>query len=305
MDEKKSTLSNAPNHPSGQLSGASFREESLVGAASPHLNTLCLEVGDMQVRLATSDADIEAAQRLRYHIFYEEMQAKADPGTRRLKRDADLLDGFCDHLLVCDMRAPSLEASVVGTYRLVTRAAAERHGRFYTASEYHIEKLIKYPGEILELGRSCVHKDFRNGRTMNLLWRGLATYVFLANIELMFGCASLHGTDVDALRVPLSYLYHYHLAEEPLRTRALEDRYVSMNMIPKDLVDVRDGLSALPPLLKGYLRVGCTVGDGAVVDHQFNTTDVCIIQKTNLVTDKYLRHYQQHYQGSSGEHSLI
>lgn len=269
------------------------------------LSHLCLDVGDMQVRLATTPEEIEAAQRLRYHVFYEEMKAKADPGTRRMKRDADLLDGFCDHLLVCDMRAPSLERSVVGTYRLVTRAAAERHGRFYTASEYHIEKLLKHPGEILELGRSCVHQDFRNGRTMNLLWRGLATYVFLAEIELMFGCASLHGTDVDALRLPLSYLHHYHLAEESLRTRALEERYVPMNIVPKEDIDITEALNALPPLLKGYLRVGCTVGDGAVIDHPFNTIDVCIIQKTNLITDKYLRHYQQNYQKSCAELPLV
>jgi putative hemolysin len=296
MDEEKNT---------SPLFFQGFTPDSFSGSASPHLNDLCLEVGEMQVRLATTDAEVEAAQRLRYHIFYEEMKAKADPGTRRMKRDADLLDGFCDHLLVCDMRAATLEESVVGTYRLVTRAAAERHGRFYTASEYHIEKLVKYPGEILELGRSCIHQDFRNGRTMNLLWRGLATYVFLAEIELMFGCASLHGTDVDALRLPLSYLYHYHLAEETLRTRALDDRYVPMNLIMKENIDVREALNMLPPLLKGYLRVGCTVGDGAVVDYQFNTTDVCIIQKTNLVTDKYLKHYQQNYQRSSGEHSLV
>ena len=269
------------------------------------LSHLCLDVGDMQVRLATTPEEIEAAQRLRYHVFYEEMKAKADPGTRRMKRDADLLDGFCDHLLVCDMRAPSLERSVVGTYRLVTRAAAERHGRFYTASEYHIEKLLKHPGEILELGRSCVHQDFRNGRTMNLLWRGLATYVFLAEIELMFGCASLHGTDVGALRLPLSYLHHYHLAEESLRTRALEERYVPMNIVPKEDIDITEALNALPPLLKGYLRVGCTVGDGAVIDHPFNTIDVCIIQKTNLITDKYLRHYQQNYQKSCAELPLV
>ena len=269
------------------------------------LSHLCLDVGDMQVRLATTPEEIEAAQRLRYHVFYEEMKAKADPGTRRMKRDADLLDGFCDHLLVCDMRAPSLERSVVGTYRLVTRAAAERHGRFYTASEYHIEKLLKHPGEILELGRSCVHQDFRNGRTMNLLWRGLATYVFLAEIELMFGCASLHGTDVGALRLPLSYLHHYHLAEESLRTRALEERYVPMNIVPKEDIDITEALNALPPLLKAYLRVGCTVGDGAVIDHPFNTIDVFIIQKTNLITDKYLRHYQQNYQKSCAELPLV
>ena len=300
MEERKN------QHNDTKLSGAeTFNNGNPLMESPSHLQDLCIDVGNIQVRLAQNEAEVQAAQKLRYHVFYEELKAKADPGTRRLKRDADLLDGFCDHLLVINMDAANVDESVVGTYRLVTRAAAEKHGRFYTASEYHIEKLLRYQGEILELGRSCIHPNFRNGRIMNLLWRGLATYVFLADIQLMFGCASFYGTDLQALKLPLSYLHHYHLADENIRPRAIDQRFVDMNMTPKELLNIRDAQNALPPLLKGYLRVGCTVGEGAVIDWQFNTTDVCIIQKTNLVTDKYLKHYQQNYQKSSSAHLLV
>ena len=146
---------------------------------------------------------------------------------------------------------------------------------------------------MLELGRSCVDAAYRNRPTMQLLWRGIAEYVFHHDISLMFGCASLHGTDVAAHALPLSYLYHFHLAPPALRPRALDDLYVDMNFIAADAIDQKAALVALPPLVKGYLRLGGFIGDGAVIDEQFNTIDVCIIVKTDLVTERYLRHYSR------------
>ena len=207
------------------------------------------------------------------------------------KRDFDH-DEEADHLLVDHTRGDGPEA-VVGTYRLMRREQAERLGGFYTATEYDISRLTAFDGPILELGRSCVDQDFRNRATMQLLWKGIAAYVFEHSIGLMFGCASLPGTDVDALGEQLSYLYHSHLAPEELRARTLEDLYVEMNRMPASEVDVKRALSALPPLIKGYLRLGGFVGEGAFVDHQFNTTDVCVIVKTDAVTDKYFKHYER------------
>ncbi|HZH27842.1 MAG TPA: GNAT family N-acyltransferase [Azospirillaceae bacterium] len=249
--------------------------------------------GNLEIRLADSPADIDAAQALRYRVFYEEMSAQPTPEMERHRRDFDDYDEVCDHLLVIDhARGPGPE-SVVGTYRLIRRSAAERAGGFYSASEYDVERLVNYPGEILELGRSCVDAQHRTRPTMQLLWRGIAAYVFQFDIALMFGCASLPGTDAQALALPLSYLHHHHLAPPALRPRALPERHVDMNLIPQDAVDPRAALNMLPPLVKGYLRLGGFVGDGAVVDHQFNTTDVCIVVKTDLVTDKYYRHYER------------
>jgi putative hemolysin len=220
------------------------------------------------------------------------MGAKPSVEMARLKRDFDSFDGACDHLLVVDHGRGSGAQAVVGTYRLIRRTAAERHGRFYSAAEYDIGKIAAYPGEILELGRSCVDASARNRPTMQLLWRGIAAYVFHYDIALMFGCASLPGIDADALAVPLSYLYHHHLAPPALRPRALLERYVDMRRLDPVAFDPARSLAELPPLIKGYLRLGGFVGDGAVIDHQFNTTDVCVVVKTDLITDKYHRHYK-------------
>jgi L-ornithine Nalpha-acyltransferase len=262
-----------------------------------------IRAGTLEVRLASTESEIEAAQALRYRVFFEEMAAHPSEAAAASRRDSDSFDAYCDHLLVIDHKLGSGPEAVVGTYRLLRRSAAAQHGRgFYTATEFDISPLIAQPGEILELGRSCVDASYRTRPTMQLLWRGIATYVFQQGITLMFGCASLPGTNPAALAVPLSYLHHYHLAPLPLRARALPDRYVNMNMLPPAEVDAdaavaqldaRAAIAALPPLIKGYLRLGGLVGEGAVIDHQFNTTDVCIIVVTDRVTDKYFNHYQR------------
>jgi len=249
--------------------------------------------GSLQVRLAETPGDIEAAQALRYRVFYQEMGAHPTVEMAVSLRDFDAFDAICDHLLVIDRAKGAGPESVVGTYRLIRREAAERHGRFYTASEYDISRIAAFPGEVLELGRSCVEASARNRATMQLLWRGIAAYVFHYGIELMFGCASLAGTDAGALALPLSYLYHHHLAPAEFCPRALPERFVAMNRLAKESVDSPSAQALLPPLIKGYLRLGGYVGDGAVVDHQFNTTDVCVLVKTDQVTDKYYRHYER------------
>lgn len=259
----------------------------------PGGSAMSIRSGTMEVRLARTAAEIDASQALRYRVFYDEMSARPTPEMARRLRDFDDFDALCDHLLVLDHGRGEGAASVVGTYRLIRRPAAARHGGFYSAAEYDISKLVALPGEILELGRSCVDVAYRNRPTMQLLWRGIAEYVFHHRIGLMFGCASLPGTDTAALALPLSYLHHYHLAPEPLRPRALESRYVGMEILPREAIQPLRALADLPPLIKGYLRLGGFVGDGAVVDEQFNTTDICVIVKTELVTDKYFKHYER------------
>jgi putative hemolysin len=182
---------------------------------------------------------------------------------------------------------------IVGTYRMIQRDGAARLGRFYSADEYDITRVVNFPGQVLELGRSCVDGAYRGRAAMQLLWRGIAAYVFYHQIDLMFGCASLPGTDPDALAVELTYLYQNHLAPPALRPRALPHRYIDMRRMDPDAIDARRALGQLPPLIKGYLRLGGFVGDGAVIDPQFNTTDVAVVVKTDLVTDKYYRHYER------------
>ena len=260
-----------------------------------------LRAGNLEVRLAAGEEEILASQRLRYRVFYEEMGAHPTPEMAAVRRDFDGFDPYCDHLLVVDRSAgDDPEEYLVGTYRLIRRAAAAHQGGFYTASEFDISGIEALPGEILELGRSCVAREHRNRPTMQLMWLGISTYVLHYDISIMFGCASLVGTDVSAVREQLSYLHHFHLAPESFRPPALADRYVDMNLVAKADIDPRRALVSLPPLIKGYLRLGGFVGDGAVIDEQFNTIDVCILVKTELVTEKYLRHYERQRRGSGG-----
>ena len=252
-----------------------------------------LRAGNLGVRIAETAAEIDAVQALRFRVFYQEMGAHPDAETLATRRDRDAFDGVADHMVVLDHDIGDGPAAVVGTYRLIRRAAAARVGRFYSADEYDISRLVALPGEILELGRSCVQHDYRTGATLQLLWRGIGAYILKHRIDLMFGCASLPGTDLAALAPALTYLHANHLAPEALRPRALPQRFVAMDRLDPDTLDMRAVLNDLPPLVKGYLRLGGFVGDGAVLDPQFNTTDVCVVVKTDLVTAKYNKHYQR------------
>ena len=254
--------------------------------------------GALEVRLARGHDEVEAAQRLRYTVFYDEMGALPTPEMRAEHRDFDRFDEFCDHLLVLDHDGG--QPRVIGTYRLLRGSVAARFNGFYTATEFDISPLTSVSGEILELGRACVDAEFRSRSSMQLLWRGIASYVNHYGIKLMFGCASLPGTDPAKLARPLSYLHYNHLAPEAIRARALPDRYIATNILPPQLVDAqaavaeldaRATLSALPPLIKGYLRLGGMIGDGAVIDPVFQTTDVCIIVVTDRLAEKYFNHY--------------
>ncbi len=245
------------------------------------------------VRLARSPAEIEAAQRLRYKVFYEEYKAIADAEAKASQMDVDEYDAVTDHLVVLDSTLGEGTDQIVGTYRLLRREVADKFGKFYTSGEYDIKPLLTSGAVLLELGRSCVLAPYRTRPVLQKLWEGIAHYVAEHKIGLMFGCASLHGTDVEELKPQLAYLYHYHLASPDLRPRALDSRYVDMNVMKKEDINAKAVFVSLPPLIKGYMRLGASIGDGAVIDHQFNTTDVCIVMPTHLVTEKYFKHYQR------------
>jgi len=246
-----------------------------------------LKSDSLEVRLAQSEEEIKAAQSLRYEVFYDECGARPDENMALLKRDVERIDDFCDVLLVIDRTYNK----IVGTYRFMLRDAAQEYGSYYTATEFEIDKLVAYPGQIMELGRSCVRKEYRTKPTMQLLWRGIGAYIRLNQVTLCFGCGSFIGTDVSKYRQALAYLYHYHLASPELRARALSSSYQEMNLIPKNQVDQKEATRQLPPLIKGYLRLGGLVGEGAFVDHNFNSIDVCIIVKRETVTERYSQKY--------------
>ncbi len=260
--------------------------------AAPSLGRM----GPLEVRLAQSKSDVKRAQRLRYKVFYKDGTAIADAATMLAQRDKDAFDKICDHLLVIDHAAkPTLSGKqpVVGTYRLLRQELAEPHGGFYTGHEFDIAGLMQRQRGLrfLELGRSCVLPPYRTKRTVELLWHGVWSYVRRYNFDVMIGCASFEGTNPDLLRLPLSFLHHHARAPEAWRASAHSSRAIDMSMMAKDDIDTRAALRALPPLIKGYLRVGAFVGDGAVIDHQFGTTDVLIVMPVSAINERYLGHF--------------
>jgi putative hemolysin len=255
-------------------------------------------LGDLEVKLAGSAAEIRRAQALRYRVFFQEMSALGDLRARRLRRDSDRFDGLCDHLLVLDHATAELsllgrKPRVVGTYRLLRDDVARRNGGFYTAGEFDIAPLIgrKPSLRFLELGRSCVLAPYRNKRTVELLWHGAWSYVLAHGIDVMIGCASLEGTDPERLAQELSFLHHRARAPQEWRVRAHHRHYVEMDRMPASSIDTRAALRALPPLIRGYLRLGAFIGDGAVIDRQFGTTDVCIILPVSAIRPRYVDYY--------------
>lgn len=254
------------------------------------------KIGALEVRLAQTKSDVKRAQKLRYKVFYKNGAAIADAATMLAQRDKDAFDKICDHLLVVDHAAkPTMSGKqpVVGTYRLLRQDVAERHSGFYTNDEFDISGLMQRQAglKFLELGRSCVLPPYRTKRTVELLWHGVWSYVRRHNLDVMIGCASFEGTNPDALALPLSFLHHYAAAPEGWRASAHSSRRVEMNRIAKENIDTKAALRMLPPLIKGYLRVGAFIGDGAVIDHQFGTTDVLVVMPVSAISGRYLDHF--------------
>ncbi|MGP3698437.1 L-ornithine N(alpha)-acyltransferase [Rhodobacter sp. NSM] len=242
----------------------------------------------LELRLASSERDLRAAQRLRYTVFVEELGGDGAMIDHETRLECDEFDGLCDHLLLIDRRrdASALE-DVVGVYRLLPGDRAARAGRFYCDSEYDLGPLRESGRRLLELGRSCVHPDFRGGSAVFLLWSGLADYVLAQETELLFGVASFHGTNVTALAEPLSHLHASHLAPEDLRVRVRPECGQRMDLIAPERIDRRAAMLSMPPLIKAYLRLGGFVGEGAWVDRAFNTTDVCLVMDTARMSAKH------------------
>jgi putative hemolysin len=253
-------------------------------------------LGALEVRLAQEKRDVKRAQKLRYRVFYKHGTAIADAATLFARRDKDGFDKICDHLLVIDHAArPSMSGRqpVVGTYRLLRQDVAMKNGGFYTENEFDIAGLIDRHANLrfLELGRSCVLPPYRNKRTVELLWHGIWSYVRRHRLDVMIGCASFEGTDPGRMALPLSFLHHYAQAPDAWRASAHPSRRVEMNRMSKEAINPKAALHELPPLIKGYLRLGAYVGDGAVIDHQFGTTDVLIVMPVSAINTRYIEHF--------------
>lgn len=242
---------------------------------------------DFELRLAQSDADLIAAQRLRYDVFVRELGGDGPLVDHANGLEQDAFDPFYDHLILFDHAREGSPA--VGVYRLLRGDklnTTDGPDHFYSEAEYDLSALKGSGRKLLELGRSCLHSDYRGGAAMMHLWGGLATYVEEHGIEVLFGVASFHGTDINALKAPLSLLHHRHLAPEAIRVRAQPDTFQSMDLMSEADIDRPAAMRAVPALIKAYLRLGGFVGEGAYIDHEFNTTDVCLIIDMSLVNER-------------------
>lgn len=245
-----------------------------------------------KIRIAQGEQDLRAAQRLRYRVFVQELGGDGPLVDHRAQIECDEFDQYFDHLILIDRSRDALGLDyVVGVYRMLTGAAAQKKGRFYSEGEYDLTPLRSNGRSLLELGRSCVHRDFRGGAALYHLWNGVADYVAEHQIEVLFGVASFHGTDVQALAAPLSYLYHRHLAPPDLRVTTRRENYQPMDLLDETRIDRTQSLRAIPGLIKAYLRLGGFVGDGAYVDHAFNTTDVCLVLDTARMSARQRARY--------------
>lgn len=253
-------------------------------------------LGDLEVRLAGGEADVAAAQRLRHEVFREELGIAA-AGQDGLDRDR--FDEVCDHLLVLDTsRSSSSREAIVGTYRLLRQDAAGATGGFYSDAEFELGPLIARHRDLafLELGRSCVRPPYRSRRTIELLWQGIWAYVRHHGIDVMTGCASFPGTVPAAHARALSFLAHNVTAKDEWAVRARPSRFSPMDLMPAEAVSPRAAMGEMPPLVKGYLRLGGTVGEGCVIDPDFGTTDILIVLPVSALSPRYVAYY-----GAEGE----
>ncbi len=275
---------------------AGFRARRVVRDLLGMPETLA-RAGSLELKLAVTKKEIRRAQKMRYRVFFEEGEAVADAMSALRRRDICPFDRICDHLIVVDHasidRIGRRRPAVVGSYRLLRQDVAERHGGFYSAQEFDIAPMLaRHAGKrFLELGRSCVLPEYRSKRTLELLWRGVWAYVQHHRIDAMIGCASLPGADVALHSAALGFLHKHASASGDWSVRALEHRRVAMDAADPCKIDMRRALAVLPPLVKGYLRLGAAFGDGAVVDRQFGTTDVFVVMPVADMDVRYIEHF--------------
>lgn len=242
---------------------------------------------EFSTKLVENEEELRAAQHLRYRVFVQELGAGGALVDHAAQLEKDRFDPFFDHLILLDhTRGETPKEQIVGVYRLLRSDQAAEAGQFYSEDEYDLTVLKSSGRRLLELGRSCLDQDYRGGAAMFHLWNALAAYVFEHKVEILFGVASFHGTDLQALAQPLAMLHHNHLAPQDLRVSAQPASYAAMDLVPVQDLDRRAAMVQVPALIKAYLRLGGFVGEGAFVDHTFNTTDVCLIMDTTRMNEK-------------------
>ncbi len=256
-------------------------------ATTDKLNLSAHRMGKVFLKLAETPDELLKAQKLRHFVFFDEPKGATEISGAV---DKDEFDDKCEHLLVVD-DSNAADPKVVGTYRLLRQTGDKKVDKFYTEGEFDITKLKNSGLNIMELGRSCIHPDYRDGKVIQLLWSGIGAYIMHHQIAYLFGCASFFGENPKEFSVPISFLMQKHGAPANICPTARPEVAAKFDFIPIDQIDKKEALAKLPSLLKGYIRTGCMVGNGAVIDNFCKTVDVCIVMDTSKIAKRYSEHF--------------
>ena len=255
---------------------------------------MAIKVRDYEVRLTRNKDERRQVRQLRYEVFVEEEGAYATEEQKNLREEYDSFDRYAEYLAVFH------NGKIVGTYRIIDRNNAEKLGSFYTETEFNISKIKKVDGNIAEMSRACVKREYRdNALVMRMLWAGLGEFVMRRKIAILFGVASWVGTKSVESAQAISYLYYNHLSPLGLRATVLSENFAEginpklsrMNILPREFVDESDARRQMTPLIKGYLRLGATFGKGVFIDKTFNSYDVFVMLQTKKIDAAYQKHF--------------
>jgi putative hemolysin len=258
---------------------------------------MAIKINDYQVRLVRNAEERRSVRALRYEVFVEEEGASVSDEQKELREEWDDYDRFSDYMAVFH------KDKLVGAYRIISRESAEKMGGFYTETEFNISKIKNARGNIAEMSRACVSKEYReNGLVMRMLWLGLSNYILKKKISILFGVASWVGTSSVESAQAISYLYYNNLSPLSLRATVLADKVdpsinpklTRMNILPKAFIDDKIATEQMTPLVKGYLRLGATFGKGVFIDKKFNSYDVFVMMQTKKMSAVYQKHFAGH-----------
>lgn len=240
-------------------------------------NVKCID--NFSVGLANTENELKEAEILRYKMLVLEFdETKNKDGI-----DKSSYDDICDHIVVKDLT----NNKIVGTYRLLSNLKLPKDKVFVCENEFNIDKLKKCGSNILELSRAVVHKDYRNGIIIKLLWQGIFSYCQEFNIRYMFGTASFHGLDYTKYQHAFSDIYYNHLADESVMCYAKEP-CMDLNILNKDEIDEKLAKLETQPLIRGYFSLGSKVGSGIYFDKEFNSSDIMMIFDLNNLNKRYV-----------------
>ncbi len=266
-----------------------LKEKNII-SKSASCSFIPIDIGNYIIKIAETKLEIKHAQSLRYSIFYKEKKVKPSLSQKLFKRDFDNFDQISDHLIIIDKNKS--KNNIVGTYRLLKGSMVKVNKGFYSEKEFDLSNIknVFSKESILELGRSCVHSNYRSGLILKLLWQGIAQYVLTNNIKLLIGCASFPVIDINRISNQLIYLKNNHSLPHKLSVFSNQRNRIFPKFKDKRYTD-KNTFKNLPPLIKGYISLGGMFSQDYYIDHQLNTIDICVVVLIEKIAHKYKKKF--------------